>query len=74
MNKNENDELRLRYFIDCSGLGTWEWNVQTGETVFNDIWAQIIGYTLGELAPVSIKTWEAFAHPDDLKASEEMLI
>ena len=64
---------RLQLALDAANSGTWEWNVQTGETVFNDVWAQIIGYTLAELAPVSIKTWETFAHPDDLKRSRERL-
>jgi PAS domain S-box-containing protein len=73
MNKTENYEFKLKNFIECSRLGTWEWNVQTGETVFNEIWAQIIGYTLDELAPVSIKTWEILAHPGDFKKSDELL-
>ena len=47
--------------------------MQTGETVFNERWAQMIGYTLEELQPVSIKTWEQFTHPEDLKKSAELL-
>ena len=64
---------RLDNIIEATHIGTWEWNVQTGETVFNETWAQMIGYTLDELAPVSIKTWEKFAHPDDLKQSMLLL-
>ncbi|MCX6089886.1 MAG: PAS domain S-box protein, partial [Candidatus Atribacteria bacterium] len=64
---------RLENIIEGTHVGTWEWNVQTGETVFNEVWAQIIGYTLDELAPISIKTWETFVHPDDLKQSAELL-
>jgi len=64
---------RMKSIIEGTHVGTWEWNVQTGETVFNEVWAQIIGYTLKELAPISIKTWETFAHPDDLKQSGELL-
>ncbi|HRQ57721.1 MAG TPA: PhnD/SsuA/transferrin family substrate-binding protein [Azoarcus taiwanensis] len=56
-----------------TGVGTWEWNVQTGETRFNDRWAQIIGYTLDELDPVSIDTWLAHLHPDDHAVSEAAL-
>jgi PAS domain S-box-containing protein len=63
----------LESIIEGTRAGTWEWNVQTGEAVFNDIWARIIGYTLDELSPISIKTWSLFAHPDDLKASGELL-
>jgi len=56
-----------------ANLGTWRWNVQTGETIFNERWAEIIGYTLAELAPVSIGTWLSLTHPEDLKVSGKLL-
>jgi len=56
-----------------ANLGTWRWNVQTGETIFNERWADIIGYTLAELAPVSLESWLNLTHPDDLKISGELL-
>ena len=37
--------------------GTWEWNIQTGKTVFNERWAEIIGYSLEEISPTTIETW-----------------
>ena len=64
---------RLQSIIEGTNVGTWEWNVRTGEAVFNEVWAQIVGYALDELAPVSIKTWEMLAHPDDLKQSAALL-
>lgn len=67
------ERRRLAYILEGTNAGTWEWNVQTGETIFNERWAEMIGYTLGELAPVSIDTWMRFAHPDDLKASHALL-
>jgi PAS domain S-box-containing protein len=68
-----NAHWRLGSIIEGAHVGTWEWNVQTGESVFNEVWAQIIGYKLDELVPISIKTWETAAHPDDLKQSGELL-
>lgn len=64
---------RLASIIEGTNVGTWEWNVQTGETIFNERWAEIIGYRLEELLPSTIKTWEKFAHPDDLQRSAELL-
>lgn len=61
--------IRLKSILDGTRAGTWEWNVQTGETVFNDYWASILGYTLDELQPVTIQTWLALAHPGDLALS-----
>lgn len=60
---------RMSNILWGTGVGTWEWNVQTGETRFNERWAELIGYTLEELAPVSIATWTKYAHPDDLASS-----
>jgi len=67
------ERLILTRIIEGTGAGTWEWNVQTGECVFNEQWAKIIGYELKELEPISIETWMKFAHSDDLKISGEIL-
>lgn len=64
---------RLQSIIEGTHIGTWEWNVQTGATVFNERWAEIIGYSLDELAPVDINTWLSHAHPDDLDQSAALL-
>ncbi len=64
---------RLASIIEGTNVGTWRWNVQTGETEFNERWAQIVGYTLVELAPSNIQTWISLAHPDDRKVSEALL-
>ena len=64
---------RLDDILTGANTATWEWNIMTGETVFNERWADIIGYTLEEISPVSIETWMKFTHPDDLKLSDELL-
>lgn len=67
------NQQQLQNIITGTNAGTWEWNVQTGEVVFNERWANIIGYKLAELQPVSIQTWRNLCHPDDLKCAEELL-
>jgi PAS domain S-box-containing protein len=69
----EEEKQRLANIIEGTNAGTWEWNIKTGETIFNERWANIIGYTLDELSPISINTWLNFAHPDDIKKSGEIL-
>ena len=69
----QKSERRARLVIEGTGVGTWQWNVQTGETVFNERWAQIVGYTLEELSPITINTWLDLAHPDDLAHSAALL-
>ncbi|MCH8542086.1 MAG: PAS domain S-box protein [Alcanivorax sp.] len=65
----EKDRLRLDATIEGTHIGTWEWNVQTGEVVLNERWANIVGYSLAELAPISIDTWQRLSHPGDFQAS-----
>ena len=65
--------VRLTEIISGTDIGSWEWNVVTGETYFNRRWAEIVGYTLEELEPISIQTWIDLAHPDDLGRSNELL-
>ena len=67
------ERVRLTSIIEGTGAGTWEWNVQTGETRLNERWAAIVGQTLDELKPISIQTWLNRAHPDDLQRSGELL-
>jgi len=67
------EKERLELVIHATDIGVWEWNVLTGDTIFNERWADILGYSLAELSPVSIQTWMDFCHPDDLKHSDDML-
>jgi|GEM_PF-192014 len=76
--KNAEEELRrqkqrLANIIEGTDVGTWEWNVKTGENLVNEKWAEIIGYTLEEISPVTIETWRRFVYPEDLKKCEKML-
>lgn len=67
------EKWRLTSIIEGTNVGTWEWNVQTGEAFFNEQWAEITGYTLDELKPMNISVWEKSAHPDDLVQSNILL-
>ncbi|MFI9654252.1 PAS domain S-box protein [Guyparkeria sp. GHLCS8-2] len=69
----ERERERLNNVIEGTNVGTWEWNIQTGETVLNERWAEMIGYRLDELQPTTLETWNRFVHPDDLEASNRML-
>ncbi len=66
-------EQRLSSIIKGTNAGTWEWNVQTGEAIFNERWAQMIGYTLEELAPIDVNTWIKLTHPEDALSAQALL-
>ncbi|MCK5664872.1 MAG: ABC transporter substrate-binding protein, partial [Thiotrichaceae bacterium] len=59
--------------ISATQVGTWKWNIKTGEIILNERWAELIGYTLAELSPTNAKTCMAFIQPDDLIIAEQRL-
>lgn len=63
-------ESRLKAIIDGTRAGTWEWNLDTDEVILNERWCGMLGYSLGELEPVSLETWRSLCHPEDLKRSD----
>ncbi len=69
----DQERQRMALLIAATDAGTWEWNVQTGELRLNERWASTFGWTLEELAPVSIHTRHDMVHPDDLPGSIERL-
>ena len=70
LNLDEDDYLD---YISVTNTATWYWNIKTGETTFNDRWAQLLGYSIEELEPVDINTWERLVHPDDIDQAKSIL-
>lgn len=66
-------EIRLKAILEGTGAGTWEVNLDTREVIYNDRWAQLLGYRLEELRPVTFRTWEDLCHPNDLGPAKEAL-
>lgn len=67
------ERRRLAAAIDGTRAGTWEWNVKTDEVVVNERWAEMLGYRLKEISPVSFRTWKDMTHPADLKEAHALL-
>jgi len=57
-------EQRLERALRGSNLGTWDWNIKTGEVVFNSRWAEMRGFSLDEVRP-HVDSWSSNVHPDD---------
>ena len=71
--QHEESERRLANIIEGTNIGTWECDIASGETIYNERWAEMLGYTLEELQPTTVQTWLNLCHPDDLKRSSVML-
>jgi len=70
--KSDNEE-RLGLIINATGVGIWDWQVQTNTLTFNQRWAEIIGYSSSELEPMNFDTWANNVHPDDWPDAKELL-
>ncbi|MBD3392853.1 MAG: PAS domain S-box protein, partial [Chitinivibrionales bacterium] len=63
---------RMELALKGANLGTWDWNVRTGEVRFDERWAEMKGYRLDELKP-HVSTWEDMVHSEDLPGVYELL-
>lgn len=74
--KNEQDlqnaTEQLSLVIEGTQLGMWDWNPQTNQVHFNDLWAKMLGYELAEIEQ-NLESWKSRVHPDDLAACYEDL-
>ncbi len=62
--KLEEEKQRLEMAIFGAGLGFWDWDLRTNQVVYNDRWANMLGYDLSEIAP-AFEAWSELIHPDD---------
>ena len=65
-------EQRMELALHGADLGTWDWDIETGDLTFNERWAEMLGYTLDEIEP-HLNTWEKLLHPDDMPGVQEVL-
>jgi diguanylate cyclase (GGDEF)-like protein/PAS domain S-box-containing protein len=57
-------EEQLRFVLQGSGLGFWDWDLVTNNVHRNARWAEMLGYTYEELDNTT-KQWTDFIYPDD---------
>ena len=67
------EHSQTQAIFDNNGIGTWQYNLITGENYYNDICARLIGYTLEELQNMEGSFWTTLVHPDDLKKIDESI-
>ncbi len=66
-------ERRLDLALKGSGLAFWDLNVRTGDAIFDERWAEILGYPVSELTS-NLDAWRKSLHPDDLsRAMAELM-
>jgi PAS domain S-box-containing protein len=58
-------EESLELALKGADLGLWNWNIKTGNVVFNERWTNMLGYSLNEIDP-HIRSWKKLLHPEDM--------
>jgi PAS domain S-box-containing protein len=65
-------EQRLDLALKGADLGLWDWNVESGDVVFNERFAAMLGFSLAEV-PKVYEEWEQLIHPEDLPRVRQVL-
>jgi len=63
----EESERRLRYVLDATGEGVWDWNIAAGEVIHNSRWCEIVGLDKQHLQH-PIEFFADLLHPQDKDA------
>lgn len=59
-------EHRLHDIVSGSGVGVWEWNLDTNEVQFSKEWKRQLGYAENEIRD-HFDEWQKRVHPDDIE-------
>ena len=58
------NKKRLELVLEGGGVGYWDWNIKTGECVFDERWQGMLGYSIGDIQQ-NFDTWGGLLFPDD---------
>ncbi len=69
------ERQRLANVVDGTGLGTWEWQIPSGQVSVNARWAEMLGYRLADwqivgepTGRIGLERFNELLHPEDLPA------
>ena len=62
-------EERLRFALEATSDGIWDWDLRTDEVYFSKRWYTMLGYEPPDFPP-SYERWRDLLHPDDVEAAE----
>jgi diguanylate cyclase (GGDEF)-like protein/PAS domain S-box-containing protein len=62
---NVNHPQTLAFAVDASQMGLWDWNMVSDSLFIDERWADMLGYTVAELEPVTIDTFTNLSKESD---------
>lgn len=60
-------EERVRFALEGTGDGLWDWNIKTNEVYFSKRWKEMLGFEEEEIDN-TLEEWEKRVHPEDIEA------
>ncbi len=57
-------EIRLALALESAELSAWDWDISTGQCIYDERWAEISGYPLEEIG-AHVRFWEQSLIPED---------
>ncbi len=64
-NKLKESKERLSLSVEAAEIGLWDWRLDTKVAQYNEKYAEIIGYTLEEITPMTSALFTSLIHPED---------
>jgi PAS domain S-box-containing protein len=58
-------EERLRLAVDVAGLGTWDWDLRSGQSIWSDEQFRLMGYEPFPDGIAHVDQWSQRVHPED---------
>lgn len=68
--KLEEQEERLRFTLQATGDGLWDWNLKTNQIYWSATNYELLGMNKTDAPYISYETWRTLVHPEDLKRTE----
>ncbi|MCU0525753.1 MAG: PAS domain-containing protein [Elainella sp. Prado103] len=69
----QRSEEQLRLALDFGQIAIWDWDVASGELVWNETSYRLLGYQPGAVAP-TYDTWLQAVHPEDRERSHQAIV
>lgn len=63
---------RLSLAVSGADLGMWDWDVHSGQVIYSEKWASMLGYDITELE-MDVSTWTMLLHPEDFSRALDLL-
>lgn len=64
---------QLDFVLDSTNVGVWDWDISARSITMNKSCAEILGYAVSDIHPVTSKWWAEQLHPADLELSSQKL-